>query len=1055
MSQNQQKLREKYKKRFDTAYNKLNPEQKNAVDQIEGSVMVIAGPGTGKTQILAVRIGNILLKQDIKAHNILCLTFTDAATVAMRNRLVEIIGPEGHKVHIYTFHSFCNQVIQENLGYFGNYRKLDQLSDLEKLDVYSEIIDSLPQGHRLKRPKGDPQYEAKRLEKLFEMMKKENLDTQDIEDRIQLYYQKIEDGEFPDGKFFYKRKHKEFKAGDKNPNKWKELEDRMDDLSAGAQLFSQYNDIMHRIGRYDYADMILWVVKAFKENDDILSNYQERYQYYLVDEYQDTNGAQNQLLYSLIDFMDMDPNVFVVGDDDQAIYKFQGANLNNIKEFNTKYKPNIVVLEKNYRSCQPILDAASDLIDFNLERMIKETDLFTTKDLIAAGPLKGVKNIPQVREYSNVIHEQADLVRILHDKFEDGENLDEIAVIYRNHKQVDKLVEVLEKKKIPINIKRRIDILKLPLIKNVLNILYYIQSEFDKPDSQEDRLFKLMHYHFFNIHARDIAKIALFKNQRKNHKKNTWRDIISDNKLLDDLDLKSSKDIERLNDLLSKWTADIANLTLQSLFGEIINQGHILQSVLRSSDKTWKLQVISTLFDMIKDESKKKPDITLREFLANIDKMKNAELPIAINKVVSARKGVHFITAHSAKGLEFDTVFIIAANKNTWDVNRSNFGSFSYPKTVNADVENNIEDERRLFFVAMTRAKSQLYISYSVKREDEKDLSKSVFVDELLKGENETVQNIEVSENSINEFQYLTMFLDEKEIKLIDNDLISEVLKKYKLSVTHLNKYLKCPMTFYFETILRVPTARNKHMGFGNAIHSAFQDFYEKVRDKKEVSKVTLLESFKSAMMYYWSHFTDKEFRELLEHGVDILDKYYEEYIVKETHENVYFLEEKVDNAEWEGVPIKGVLDKVEVFKDYVNVTDYKTGNGFKQDTKNKLKEPNARDVLGGDYWRQIVFYKILLDSNRTHNWNMISGEMDFVEPKRNTSEFFREKIVIQPHHIEMVGEQIVETWNNIQEHKFDNLCDNEKCYWCNFVREDYVFSGEFDRDGLEDDQNF
>jgi DNA helicase-2/ATP-dependent DNA helicase PcrA len=208
-------------------------------------------------------------------------------------------------------------------------------------------------------------------------------------------------------------------------------------------------------------------------------------------------------------------------------------------------------------------------------------------------------------------------------------------------------------------------------------------------------------------------------------------------------------------------------------------------------------------------------------------------------------------------------------------------------------------------------------------------------------------------------------------------------------------------------------------------------------------------------MKYFWSHFTDKEFKELSEYGADILKKYYAEYISKESHDAQYFLEEKVDNAEWNGVPIKGVLDRVEVYKDYVNVTDYKTGNGFKPDTKKKLKPPTANDVLGGDYWRQIVFYKILLDSNKTHNWNMISGEMDFVEPKRNTEEFFREKIVVQPVHIEIVGEQITETWSNIQDHKFDNLCDNEKCYWCNFVREDYVFSGEYEIDLLEESQNF
>ena len=154
---------------YDYHYNRLNPAQKRAVDQINGAVMVIAGPGTGKTQILAVRIAKILSDTDAQAHNILCLTFTEAATIAMRRRLVEIIGPAAHQIHIYTFHGFCNQVIQEHLGTFGNYRQLEPLTDLERVDVFQQIISDLPNDHVLKRLEGDPTYEHKRLDNLFQL----------------------------------------------------------------------------------------------------------------------------------------------------------------------------------------------------------------------------------------------------------------------------------------------------------------------------------------------------------------------------------------------------------------------------------------------------------------------------------------------------------------------------------------------------------------------------------------------------------------------------------------------------------------------------------------------------------------------------------------------------------------------------------------------------------------------------------------------------------------------------------------------------------------------
>jgi len=154
-NQENKKAPTKYDRTFTRAYDRLNSEQRAAVDTIEGPVMVNAGPGTGKTQILATRIGKILVEQNVAPHNILCLTYTDSATIAMRNRLVQFIGPTAHQVHIYTFHGFCNQVIQENLDIFGGYRQLEPITDLESVDVFRELIDQLDDKNPLKRFKYD------------------------------------------------------------------------------------------------------------------------------------------------------------------------------------------------------------------------------------------------------------------------------------------------------------------------------------------------------------------------------------------------------------------------------------------------------------------------------------------------------------------------------------------------------------------------------------------------------------------------------------------------------------------------------------------------------------------------------------------------------------------------------------------------------------------------------------------------------------------------------------------------------------------------------------
>src|SRR6201994_4828422 len=158
--------------KFNTEYNRLNEQQKRAVDTIEGPVMVIAGPGTGKTQILASRIGKILLDTDAYAENILCLTYTDAGVVAMRKRLLQFIGPDAYKVNLYTFHAFCNDIIQENLSLFER-TALDPVSDLERIELFKELIDSFPKNHPLKRYRGDVYFEMGNLQNLFSTMKRE------------------------------------------------------------------------------------------------------------------------------------------------------------------------------------------------------------------------------------------------------------------------------------------------------------------------------------------------------------------------------------------------------------------------------------------------------------------------------------------------------------------------------------------------------------------------------------------------------------------------------------------------------------------------------------------------------------------------------------------------------------------------------------------------------------------------------------------------------------------------------------------------------------------
>src|SRR6185312_852012 len=395
------KFSSQYETAFSEAFNKLNVTQRHAVDRIEGPVLVIAGPGTGKTQILATRIGKILQQTDTPPHSILCLTYTDTGRVEMRNRLFSLIGPAAYRVHIHTFHSFCNEVIQDNLTYFGK-QNLEAISELEEIELFKDLLNNLPVNSLLKQFKGDVNYEIPKVKNLFSLIKKEAWTLDFLNKKIDNYLSELpgKDG------FFYKRNYKEFKAGEPNQSRIKEETEYMDKVREAVNLYPKYDEMMRERGRYTFDDMILWVLKAFDENNNILLNYQERYLYFLVDEFQDTSGSQKKLLKYLIDYWDT-PNVFVVGDDDQSIFSFQDANVKNIRDFANEYSRGLqkVVLTENYRSTQNILDAAKVLIEHNKERIINDDDSLN-KNLVASNlVLKELDILPQIIEYPNLANE--------------------------------------------------------------------------------------------------------------------------------------------------------------------------------------------------------------------------------------------------------------------------------------------------------------------------------------------------------------------------------------------------------------------------------------------------------------------------------------------------------------------------------------------------------------------------------------------------------------------------------------------------------------------------
>lgn len=1038
--------------KFNTEYNRLNEHQKRAVDTIEGPVMVIAGPGTGKTQILSARIGKILLDTDTQPQNILCLTYTDAGVIAMRKRILDFIGADAYKVNIYTFHAFCNDVIQDNLGLFEK-TALDPISDLQRIDLFKQLIDSFPKNHPLKRYRGDVYFEINNLQSLFSTMKREGWSPTFINERISAYIISLSTRD----EYVAKRLTGHFKKGDVRTDKIAEETERMEKLRAAVNEFDNFQQLMRKNNLYDFDDMINWVIKAFEENPNLLLRYQEQFLYILVDEYQDTSGTQNRLVELLINYWDK-PNVFVVGDDDQSIYRFQGANVENMLGFANSYKNDLltVVLTHNYRSTQSILDVSKTIINKNNDRLIKQIEGLSKELLSSNQKIKHFTHKPLIHQYETQRQEMIGITQKVEQILADGIAPSKIGIIYKENKYGEELAQYFKLKKIPYYSKRSLNILNIPFAKKIISVLRYLSFEHDISYSGDELLFEILHYDWFNIPPIEIARTSIeVADKQYSENKTSIRKLLCERSKQPVRDLFSqgmNEGLKKASEAIENLISKVPNVTLQSLFECIIREAGVLSFIMKSDDKIWLLQVLTGLFDFIKEETHRNANLDLKHLIKLFDLMESENLSLPLTEVCGNDKGINLLTAHGSKGLEFEYVFFAGCNASFWEKKRKPFGGYKFPDNIFTSLatseDGSDEELRRLFYVALTRAEQNLFISYCCFKNDGKELEPSMFIAEILDNHALQTEKVFIDLTVQTEFQILHLENDAKpEIDKIETEYINSLLERFVMNVTALNNYLKCPLEFYFKNLIRIPSPKNEATEFGSSVHYALEQLFRKMqtkdaRDKIQVaseekpvyqngfpSKQEFIDDFTWYMHRHRESFTKEQFARRLEYGEDVLSNYYEKYIY--TWNKIVALERNIKNVVVDGVPLKGKLDKLEFNGKEVNVVDYKTGNV--DNAKDKLLPINEKNENGGDYWRQAVFYKILIDHNN-RDWNAVSSEFDFIEPN-NKKEYKKIKLYIKPEDIATVKQQIKTAWDKIQQHNFYTGCGKPDCHWCEFVK--------------------
>ncbi|MCB9345776.1 MAG: ATP-dependent helicase [Lewinellaceae bacterium] len=1027
----------------------LNPAQRKAVDKTEGPLVVIAGPGTGKTHILAARIGNILLNTDTRAQNVLCLTFTDAGAHAMRTRLLARIGPEAHRVSISTFHSFCNRVIQENLELFG-YGGLEPLTELERIEVVRDLLLSLPPEHPLREGRKNVfQFEG-HVRSLFANMKKEGWTPGFVIRTVDAFLQELPNN--PD--YRYKVNTKSAKKGDLKLIQIKDVTAKLERLKATADIFPKYQSALQKIGRYEYEDMLLWVNRAFETHEALLRIYQERYQYILVDEFQDTNGAQFHLLNQLLDYWET-PNIFIVGDDDQSIYEFQGARLENLVQFVQKYKRGleVVVLEENYRSTQGILNAAGRLIANNELRALNKLEQHVEKSLRAH-----IANTsePQVRQYESRLHELTDIVSSIETLLKQGVPASEIAVLYRRHRQALPLQKLLGKKEIPFQTKRPLNILEVPVMQHFRALLQYVHEELHEPFSGDHRLFRLMHAAFLDLDPLDLANLAaeassVLSSAEKvanahyasaqdlypTRKAVLWRKLLSGETNLNALKLDNPEKLLTFGKKLNQWIQDATNVSLPHLIERLYSQTGLLEWALNQPDKIWYLQVLASFAAAVpqtaskRRSSRSKHFTDLGYFLQQLENLDGNNLPLPLRQTIEIEQGIQLLTAHAAKGLEFEHVFLFDCVEDSWENNTGDTRNrFALPPTLTLSGEADaLEAARRLFYVATTRAKSGLYISFAQQNEDGKALTQTQFLDETRI----PVSSIEVLQEKVIDSQTVLLMEESKPvINLPEDAVVKTLLDQFSMSVTSLNRYLRCPLAFWYEDILKVPSTMSEAAAYGTAIHGALQGFFLKMKaGKKHIwpSSDQLEKIFQKEIGHLRPCFSEHSFTQRLSLGSNVLRQFHQEQIPYWRKRAI--VERRVDRVEFKGVPLTGVIDKIEWLDKGLRLVDYKTGS---PDNKKALP-PGEQMPNGGDYWIQLAFYQILLENARIYPEAVQSTAISWVETDRK-GHFPVVDISFTREEIAFVENLIVETYSKIQQKQFDTGCGKEDCSWCNMLRD-------------------
>jgi DNA helicase II / ATP-dependent DNA helicase PcrA len=1019
----------------------LNENQQQAVKYTSGDLLIIAGAGTGKTAVITQRIIHLIKKAGVNPSEILALTFTEKAAAEMQERIDKEMEYGYEEPWISTFHSFCDRILREegyNIGLDGGYSLMTTAQSYIFLrKFYHDLpLDTL-------RPRGQVTKTLNDILKHFSRLQDEDISPEDYVE----FSRKLP-------------KHTEEERADFS--KYKEL----------SETYKMYADLKMQESKVDFGDLIILTLKLFRERPNVLEKYRKKFKYILVDEFQDTNYTQNVLVNILTLGLDESkksnkkqrPLLTVVGDDDQAIYKFRGAAISNILQFKETYPDaKEVVLTENYRSKQEILDASHTLISKNNPNRLEITENIDKKliartsfeasegnvvNLIAAGnenaeaeqvveeiaKLTGFGEYAAQVENAEIFDERGQSSFVEEGNKKNPYRFSDVAILVRANAHAEPFVQALRNMGIPYKLGGSRGLYFRPEIQNLIAFLKILVDY-----SDEISMYKLLAMSVWHLTPReymDINRLAredrltLFEELEK-----LWNVKLGQEEATEVEEIKNSL-IEKIFD--AEAIAGITNLLMildnsikrikdnrpitEVLYDFVKNSGYLDSFVNEETgDSLFAVSNIQKFFESIKRYEKDNPDTNVYEYVDFIDYcIEVGESPVVDQSELEDFNAVNILTVHGAKGLEFPVAFLVNLVAQRFP-SRNMSDSIPIPEALIKEVidgnmsqeESHIQEERRLFYVGATRAKEKLYLSAASFYGDAKTKKKpSIFLYEILDRDISDEFNFDKGKVSIEGYE------EKESLSLVPMEVHIELMKNF--SYSQLDTYELCPRKYEYAYVLRVPQRPNSALSFGTTIHNTLKDLYTLLKTSKEgiegiVNEPTMEELLESYNKNWVRAGYDNSKHESMKkvQGEKILKKYYEKiYSNKEQPLN---LEESFVMHLGEST-FAGKIDRIDFVKEesgvkQVCIVDYKTG-------KVKSEADIKKDL-------QLPLYAIFVEEKL--GYKVIGAQYIFVE------EGVKIDVDISTKRREKAKERMIDIIDEIKKRDFHAEPDMFKCSMCDY----------------------